>query len=63
MRKIVELTKNILHHIQLEINSNGDVIKKNVNKLLDLYVAGLDTIVISVYDGIKEYKMLSLIHI
>ena len=38
-------------------NENNMIIKKNVKKLLGLYESGLDTIVISVYDGIEEYKM------
>ena len=57
INKLIELSKSILPNIHLEINSNGDVIKKNVKKLLGLYESGLDTIVISVYDGIEEYKM------
>ena len=55
--KLIKLSKKILPNIHLEINSNGDVIKKNIKKLLKLYESGLDTIVISVYDGIKEFKM------
>ena len=32
------------------------LIKKNEKKLISLYESGLDTVVISVYDGIEEFK-------
>jgi len=53
---LIEYSKNMLPHCYLEINSNGDVIKNNINKLLNLYESGLDCLLISIYDGIEEYN-------
>jgi len=48
---LVDLTKNFLPASHLEIVSNGDIIKRNPSKLVDLFNRGLDAICISVYDG------------
>ena len=56
LKKLIEMTKYYLPKVHLEVNTNGDVIKRNEKKLLSLYDSGLDTVVISVYDGIEEFK-------
>jgi radical SAM protein with 4Fe4S-binding SPASM domain len=52
---LIELTKTILPNVKLEIVSNGDVIKKKPNKMLEVFDMGLDTLNISIYDGEKAF--------
>lgn len=53
---LVRITKKILPGSRLEIVSNGDIIKKKPNKLVELFKRGLDTVSISIYDSHKEFK-------
>jgi len=58
---LVALTKDFLPVSHLEIVSNGDIIKRNPSKLVELFHRGLDTICISVYDGpsaLQEFEEL-----
>ena len=45
------ITKKGLSKAKLEINTNGDVIKKRPEKIIPLFENGLDSLVISIYDG------------
>ena len=52
---LVKYTKEVLPECFLEINTNGDVIKKDIKKVFKLYESGLDCLIISVYDGKEAY--------
>ena len=53
--ELVQINKRILPKTRLEINTNGDIFKKRIEKLTRLFDKGLDTVTISVYDGPAEY--------
>jgi radical SAM protein with 4Fe4S-binding SPASM domain len=53
--ELVRTGKSILPDARIEINSNGDIFKKRIDKLKDLFKAGLDAIIVSVYDGPTAY--------
>lgn len=54
--ELVKISKTILPKARIEINTNGDILKKNPEKLIDVFEAGLDTVSISVYDGPAAYN-------
>ena len=52
--ELLSITKKILPDCRLDIVSNGDIIKNNPEKLLELFKSGLDVINISIYDGPEQ---------
>ena len=50
----ISLIKKYVPHCRIEIVTNGDPLNKD--RLIKLFKSGLDKILISVYDGEKEYK-------
>ncbi len=54
--ELIKSTKALLKDANLEIVTNGDVILKNERVLNKLFESGLDTLLISVYDGKKEFE-------
>ncbi|MBT6050691.1 MAG: radical SAM protein [Candidatus Scalindua sp.] len=56
LSELVRITKNILPSSHLEIVSNGDIIKKRPNKLVELFKKGLDAVSISIYDSHIEFN-------
>ena len=55
LEELVKITKKFLPNSRLEIVSNGDLIKNDHKRLLNLYSLGLDTVSISIYDGPDEF--------
>ncbi len=54
--ELVRINKSILPDTRIEINTNGDIFKKRIDKLTRLFEAGLDTVTVSVYDGPAAYE-------
>tara|TARA_B100000686_G_C16620007_1_gene878692 strand:- start:267 stop:1157 length:891 start_codon:yes stop_codon:yes gene_type:complete len=52
--KLLSSAKNSLPKARIEIVTNGDVLDKD--RLTKLFKSGLDTILISVYDGVEDAK-------
>ncbi|MGE3609185.1 MAG: SPASM domain-containing protein [Bacteriovoracaceae bacterium] len=53
---IIRLAKRIVPQARVEMVSNGDTIRKNKQKLMGYYEAGIDRINFSLYDGPKQME-------
>jgi len=61
LNELIKMTRNYLKDSSIEINSNGDVIKKNKKLIDEVFKNGLSKLIISVYDGedsFQEFKTL-----
>ena len=55
LNELIKITRKYLQYSSLEINSNGDVIKRNKNLVNQAFENGLNKLIISIYDGEDSY--------
>ena len=55
-RVLASITKRVLPRAKLHVVTNGDVIRKRGDFLLDLFKSGIDKIQVSLYDGEDQYQ-------
>ena len=55
LNDLIRMTRSYLKDSSIEINSNGDVIKKNKKLIDEVFTNGLNKLIISVYDGEESF--------
>lgn len=54
--KLIQMTKLVLPKSHLHIVSNGDVLRRRLDFIKEIYSAGADKLQISLYDGEKQFE-------